>query len=37
MIAMFTDFGNGPYTGQLKAVLNVDAPGIPVDVRCAGA
>ena len=30
MIAMFTDFGNGPYTGQLKAVLNLDAPGIPV-------
>ena len=30
-IALFTDFGLlGPYTGQTKAVLYRDAPGIPV-------
>ena len=31
MIALFTDFGlDGPYTGQMKAVLHQMAPGIPV-------
>ncbi len=31
MIVLFTDFGlNGPYTGQMKAVLHRDAPGVPV-------
>jgi len=31
MIVLFTDFGlEGPYTGQLKAVLYRTAPGIPV-------
>jgi len=31
MIVLFTDFGlHGPYTGQVKAVLNQMAPGIPV-------
>ena len=31
MIALFTDFGlEGPYTGQMKAVLLRDAPGVPV-------
>lgn len=31
MIVLFTDFGlSGPYTGQMKAVLHRDAPGIPV-------
>ncbi|MCA1407286.1 SAM-dependent chlorinase/fluorinase [Ensifer sp. IC3342] len=31
MIALFTDFGlSGPYTGQMKAVLHREAPGIPV-------
>ncbi|HEX6119822.1 MAG TPA: SAM-dependent chlorinase/fluorinase [Dongiaceae bacterium] len=31
MIALFTDFGlHGPYTGQMKAVLCRDAPGVPV-------
>ncbi len=31
MIALFTDFGlEGPYTGQMKAVLAHDAPGMPV-------
>jgi len=31
MIVLFTDFGlAGPYTGQLKAVLYRDAPGVPV-------
>ena len=31
MIALFTDFGlEGPYTGQMKAVLHRDAPGVPV-------
>lgn len=30
MIVLFTDFGlAGPYTGQLQAVLQHDAPGIP--------
>ena len=31
MIVLFTDFGPaGPYTGQMKAVLAREAPGIPV-------
>jgi S-adenosylmethionine hydrolase len=31
MIVLFTDFGlQGPYTGQLKAVLQQMAPGVPV-------
>src|SRR6516162_5676981 len=31
MIVLFTDFGlEGPYTGQVKAVLFRTAPGIPV-------
>lgn len=31
MIVLFTDFGlNGPYTGQMKAVLSRDAPGVDV-------
>lgn len=31
MIGLFTDFGEvGPYVGQVKAVLERDAPGIPV-------
>ena len=31
MIVLFTDFGPaGPYTGQMKAVLHKDAPGVPV-------
>ena len=31
MIALFTDFGlNGPYVGQLHAVLAESAPGVPV-------
>jgi S-adenosyl-L-methionine hydrolase (adenosine-forming) len=31
MIVLFTDFGlAGPYTGQMKAVLYRDAPGVPV-------
>ena len=31
MIALFTDFGlAGPYTGQVKAVLAQQAPGVPV-------
>jgi len=31
MIVLFTDFGNeGPYVGQMKAVLHLDAPGLPV-------
>lgn len=31
MIVLFTDFGfSGPYTGQMKAVLSREAPGIPV-------
>lgn len=30
MIVLFTDFGlEGPYTGQMKAVLHQSAPGIP--------
>jgi S-adenosyl-L-methionine hydrolase (adenosine-forming) len=30
MIVLFTDFGlQGPYTGQMKAVLRQMAPGIP--------
>ncbi|MBP2229757.1 S-adenosylmethionine hydrolase [Azospirillum agricola] len=31
MIVLFTDFGlSGPYTGQVKAVLAQQAPGVPV-------
>lgn len=31
MIVLFTDFGTGgPYTGQMKAVLAREAPGVPV-------
>jgi S-adenosylmethionine hydrolase len=31
MIVLFTDFGlAGPYTGQVKAVLATEAPGVPV-------
>ena len=31
MIALFTDFGlSGPYTGQVKAVLAREAPGVPI-------
>jgi hypothetical protein len=31
MIVLFTDFGlAGPYTGQVKAVLQRDAPGMPI-------
>ena len=31
MIVLFTDFGpGGPYTGQMKAVLAREAPGVPV-------
>jgi S-adenosylmethionine hydrolase len=31
MIVLFTDFGlHGPYTGQMKAVLEQMAPGTPV-------
>ena len=31
MIALFTDFGlTGPYTGQVKAVLAREAPGVPI-------
>lgn len=31
MIVLFTDFGwNGPYVGQMKAVLYEQAPGVPV-------
>jgi len=31
MIVLFTDFGlNGPYTGQMKAVLLQQAPAVPV-------
>jgi S-adenosylmethionine hydrolase len=31
MIVLFTDFGSdGPYVGQMKAVLHLEAPGVPV-------
>ena len=31
MIVLFTDFGvNGPYVGQMKAVLHGAAPGVPI-------
>jgi S-adenosylmethionine hydrolase len=31
VLAVFTDFGlEGPYTGQMKAVLHRQAPGVPV-------
>jgi len=36
MIVLFTDFGlEGPYTGQMKAVLIGEAPGVPVVDLCA--
>jgi len=38
MLALFTDFGlEGPYTGQVKAVLHARAPGVPVIDLCADA
>ncbi|WP_299438307.1 SAM-dependent chlorinase/fluorinase [uncultured Rhodospira sp.] len=38
VFALFTDFGlEGPYTGQVKAVLHRDAPGVPVVDLCADA
>jgi len=38
LIAIFTDFGlEGPYTGQMKAVLHRDAPGVSVIDLCADA
>jgi S-adenosylmethionine hydrolase len=38
MIVLFTDFGlDGPYTGQMKAVLHRMAPGVPVIDLCADA
>jgi S-adenosylmethionine hydrolase len=38
LIAVFTDFGlDGPYTGQMKAVLHRDAPGVPAVDLCADA
>ncbi len=38
MLALFTDFGlEGPYTGQVKAVLHARAPGVPVVDLCADA
>ena len=31
MIVLFTDFGlAGPYTGQMKAILHREAPGVPI-------
>nr|VFK14525.1 MAG: hypothetical protein BECKLFY1418C_GA0070996_100919 [Candidatus Kentron sp. LFY] len=30
MIVLFTDFGFGPYVGQVKAVLFDKAPGVPI-------
>lgn len=36
MFVLFTDFGlEGPYTGQMKAVLIGEAPGVPVVDLCA--
>lgn len=36
MFVLFTDFGlDGPYTGQMKAVLLSEAPGVPVVDLCA--
>lgn len=36
MLVLFTDFGlEGPYTGQMKAVLAQEAPGVPVVDLCA--
>jgi S-adenosylmethionine hydrolase len=38
VLALFTDFGlEGPYTGQMKAVLHRDAPGAAVIDLCADA
>jgi S-adenosylmethionine hydrolase len=38
VLALFTDFGlEGPYTGQMKAVLHRDAPGVAVIDLCADA
>jgi len=36
MLVLFTDFGlDGPYTGQMKAALLRDAPGVPIVDLCA--
>jgi S-adenosyl-L-methionine hydrolase (adenosine-forming) len=36
MLVLFTDFGlDGPYTGQMKAVLLGEAPGVPIVDLCA--
>jgi S-adenosylmethionine hydrolase len=36
MLVLFTDFGlEGPYTGQMKAVLLREAPGVPIVDLCA--
>jgi S-adenosyl-L-methionine hydrolase (adenosine-forming) len=36
MLVLFTDFGlEGPYTGQMKAVLLGEAPGVPIVDLCA--
>ena len=36
MIVLFTDFGlEGPYTGQVDAVLHETAPAVPVDLVCS--
>lgn len=36
MILLFTDFGlEGPYIGQMQAVLYQDAPGVPILNLCA--
>ncbi|KAF0192927.1 MAG: hypothetical protein FD165_30 [Gammaproteobacteria bacterium] len=35
MLVIYTDFGIGPYTGQVKAMLCRQAPGVPViDLAC---
>lgn len=35
MLVIYTDFGIGPYTGQIRAALNRQAPGEPViDLAC---
>jgi hypothetical protein len=36
MLVLFTDFGlEGPYTGQMKAALLGEAPGVPIVDLCA--
>lgn len=36
MLVLYTDFGlEGPYTGQMKAVLLHEAPGVPIVDLCA--